>query len=108
MTTGPSGCFDKGIMPLQPVTYELPACWASYIINGDDSGIDSDEKEQANAFPARNNLPAPVSCSDESHFSWTNDSGNGLAGDVLEYTFLVEPTTPAPAANQCPYCSHFQ
>lgn len=74
---------------LEPVTYTLPAYWASYLINGDDSGISPEDKAEADAFLAQHNLPDPVSCSDEKWFSWHNDSDNKLGGDVLEYTFFV-------------------
>lgn len=75
---------------LNPATYTLPAYWASYLINGDASGISPEDKAQADTFLSREGLPMPVSCSDESWFSWRNDSYNGLGGDVLEYTFLIE------------------
>lgn len=77
---------------LDVLEFTLPAYWASYLINGDSSGIDDDDKAAADRFLQENNLPAPVSCSDESWFSWHNDSGNGLGGDVLEYSFLVPAT----------------
>lgn len=75
--------------PLQVVKYTLPAYWASYLINGDDSGIESEDVYYADKFMAENNLPMPVSCSEESWFAHSNDSSNRLAGDVLEYTFLI-------------------
>lgn len=73
---------------LEPITYVLPAYWASYLINGDDSGISPEDKAQADSFLKRESLPVPVSCSDEQYFSWHNDATD-LGGDVLEYTFLV-------------------
>lgn len=54
---------------LEPVTYTLPAYWASYLINGDASGISDNDRNQCDAFLAREGLPGPVSCSDESWFS---------------------------------------
>ena len=68
----------------------LPAYWASYLINDDESGLEGEDQYYADQFMARHNLPAPVSCSDESWFSRHNDSGNGLGGDVLEFTFLLD------------------
>ena len=67
---------------LETVTYTLPAYWASYLINGDASGIGDDDKRAADKFISDNSLPAPVSCSDESWFDHSNDAGT-LAGDVL-------------------------
>lgn len=73
---------------LTPLTYTLPAYWASYLINGDDSGIEAADKAAADKFLADHNLPAPCSCSDESWFAWNNDA-TLLGGDVMEYTFLI-------------------
>jgi hypothetical protein len=74
-------------------SYTLPAYWASYLINCDASGLDESEKEQADKFLAENGLPFPVGCSEESWFSWHNDSGNGLGGDVMKFAFVSESTT---------------
>ena len=75
----------------EAVVYTLPAYWASYLINGDASGMPASDLQACHAFLESHCLPMPVSCSDESWFSWTNDSGNGLGGDVLEFTFLTQP-----------------
>lgn len=74
---------------LNIITYTLPAYWATYLINGDDSGISDEDKQQCDSFLSRERLTMPVSCSDESWFSWHNDSGNNLGGDVMEYVFLI-------------------
>jgi hypothetical protein len=73
---------------LHEVVKVLPAYWASYLINGDDSGINADEKDTADKFLAEQKLPMPVSCTDEQYFKWGNDATT-LGGDVLEYTFLL-------------------
>jgi hypothetical protein len=78
---------------LEPVTYTLPAYWASYLINGDASGLEPADKAAADAFLARENLPGPVDCG-EQYFSRHNDAGTGLAGDVCDYTFLIQPAAP--------------
>jgi hypothetical protein len=75
---------------METTTLSLPAYWASYLINGDASGLEDGEQERVDEFLAREGLPAPVSCSDEAYFSRHNDAHIGLAGDVLHYTFLVE------------------
>ncbi len=67
-------------------TYILPAYWASYLINGDDSGISDTDKKNADFFLEYNNLGLPLSCSEESFFKWGNDFDT-MGGDVLEYTF---------------------
>lgn len=74
---------------LQQTTRTLPAYWASYLINGDDSGLTNElERSKIDDFLHREGLPMPVSCSDESYFKWGNDASD-LGGDVLEYTFLL-------------------
>ena len=74
-------------------TYILPVYWASYIINGDASSFSlHDDGDEELAF-IDNFLGTIdgycVNVGDESWFSWTNDSGNGLGGDVAEYTFIM-------------------
>lgn len=34
---------------MEEMTESLPACWAPFIINGDDSGLDEDEAAKASA-----------------------------------------------------------
>lgn len=74
-------------MKLSPLTIVLPAYWASYLVNGDASGITPEERANADAFLARHNLPAPVSCEDE-RFSHRN-AASALGGNVMDYTFLM-------------------
>jgi hypothetical protein len=70
------------------------AYWASYIINGDASGLAPREKALCHAWMRRELCPEEsiVDCGEESHFSWFyglytgDDSCSG--GDVLEYTVL--------------------
>ncbi len=46
--------------------HAAPACWASYYINGDASGIgDGEELYEADKFLADRNLPSPVGCGEE-------------------------------------------
>ena len=75
----------KATDKLKVVMYDLPAYWASYLINGDTS----ESFPEANKFLDKNGLPSPVSCSNEAWFSWNNDANTGLGGDVLTYTFLI-------------------
>lgn len=71
------------------ITYTLPACWASYLINGDGSGLVDSEMTQICDFLEREQLGSCIGCSDESWFARRNDSGDGLAGDVMTFTFFV-------------------
>ena len=76
---------------INTIQFTLPAYWASALINGDFSGVTENDIAAMNKFAARENikLESCLSCSDESWFSWHNDSGNGLGGDVMEFTFAV-------------------
>ena len=70
------------------------AYWASYLINGDASGIEDRDIALADAWLA--SLPEGahvVSCDDEAYFSWSygttcgDDSCQG--GDLLNYQILI-------------------
>lgn len=73
--------------------FTAPACWASYWINSDASGLeDSDIAEADAAFESiqartGHNSPHPCDCS-ESEFM--NRPDYGMAGDCCTYSFLVE------------------
>lgn len=68
-------------------TFTLPEYWASYLINGDFSGLDIVEKASIDTFLAAHPNLSCVDCSDEAWFQWRND-WNTTGGNVLEYTFL--------------------
>ena len=68
------------------VDYVLPSAWASYLVNGDASGLEEYEKAEADAFLAKEGLRECCDCS-ESFFSHRPDSG--LAGDCLNYRFKL-------------------
>ena len=81
---------------MKSATYTLPLYWASYLINLDATGLEAGEQEVIDRFLARESLDFPVTCSQEAYFSRHNDARTGLAGDVLDYTFLVNPKTVKP------------
>jgi len=78
-------------MSLEIVTGTAPSYWATYLINGDDSGLELDDKAQADQFIAW--LGAwPVGCEDAG-FMWTHDAMRvcgTLAADCQTYSALVE------------------
>ena len=64
------------------------ACWASYLINGDASGLSNEERELADAWLAREVAAngAIIDCG-EPYFTWHYDLFTGAAyrgGDVVE------------------------
>ena len=71
---------------ISPYTFEAPSYWASYLINGDYSGLEPSERAACDSFLRSEGLPAPVECSDESYIG----RFNGLQTELLEYTSLIE------------------
>lgn len=76
---------------IETTTFTLPSYWASYLINGDDSGIDDDDKTACDNFLAANPGWSCIGCEEFGFFSNTNDAGT-LAGDCLEYDFISTAT----------------
>ena len=76
-----------------PHIFTAPASWGSFLINGDDSGMDDDQIRQAKHFLAKVGMGWPVDASDEG-FSWTNDAfgwlGLHMGADIAVYTFLKD------------------
>ena len=68
--------------------YELPAYWASYLVNADASGISDDDQKECDDFLLKEELTA-WTCADvgEQYFSHSNDA-TSLGGDVARYTFV--------------------
>ena len=65
------------------ITYKLPAYWASYLINGDSSGLEESELQTVDSFLQANKDPHFVDCG-EQYFSHSNDATK-LGGDVCDY-----------------------
>jgi hypothetical protein len=74
-------------------TVTAPAYWASYLVNGDASGITPEEKAHADAWREREGVLNVVSCEEESRFTRHYQLYDPLAdctgGDVLDYTCEV-------------------
>jgi hypothetical protein len=71
----------------------LPTRWGSYFVNGDASGIDTDDKREADACLAwiRSDLCGGanfwcVDCGNEEGFRWAND-WNGIGDETARFTF---------------------
>ena len=66
-----------------------PSAWASYLINGDISGIDALDVQQCDAWIKRVALGLPVSC-DDAGFRWHHDADvdSPLGADCQEFIFL--------------------
>lgn len=76
------------------VYYTLPVYWASYLINGDATGLEDGEQERIDAFLRKHDLADAIDVSEDSWFAWRNDAGT-LGGDVATYTFPRRDRTEA-------------
>ncbi len=68
------------------------AYWASYLINGDASGLDDNERACADAFAEylTGGKGSIVDCGEDTFFAYP-ECGSHLWGDCVEYTALVRP-----------------
>ncbi|KRR22149.1 DUF6926 domain-containing protein [Bradyrhizobium retamae] len=79
-------------MALITVTGTAPSYWACYFINGDASGLDEEEIQQADKFIEWLGA-TPCSCEDDVGFLNWHDARRvcgTLAADCYTYTALVE------------------
>jgi hypothetical protein len=72
-------------MSFEVVTEVGFAHWASYLINGDASGLEDEDQRQADAWLEYVGLGDPVDVR-ELGFTW--NVWQGLSGEAAEYTFL--------------------
>jgi len=80
-------------MKLQVVEIIAPAYWASYLTNGDASGIGDEEAKRCDAFMAKHYPYVDVvDVKGEPFFSWSYDAygGDSEGGDLCEYVGLLE------------------
>lgn len=72
--------------------FVLPSFLASYLINGDDTGLRSDEVNALHDFMAQHDLEACLSCSDEDFPCSVHDytSVVDYGCDCLIYVFRVK------------------
>lgn len=82
---------------MMTVTGTAPAAWASYLINGDGSGLEADEADKAERFAdwlvsGQWQTGSIVSCSDDEFFCHRHDATQfgALAAMCVTYTALVE------------------
>jgi hypothetical protein len=74
----------------------LPQVWASYLINGDATGIEESDRLQADEYLTRHQLPTPVSCEPVGFRRRYGNDAAELGGDAElgqdceRYTFWIE------------------
>jgi hypothetical protein len=78
-------------MNIDVIEVTAPECWASYLINGDASGLDDNEQKACDSWLA--SLAPYTDCLDcldcvPAGFMWWHDArGYALAADCETYTF---------------------
>jgi len=77
---------------MRTVTLIAPAHWASYLINGDASGLDRAERWAVDAWLASEGLGLPVSC-EPAGFTAHHDATRfaPCAADCEAFDFLAAP-----------------
>lgn len=68
-------------------TLIAPSHWASYLINGDASGLGPDERHACDQWVRHVGLGSPVSCDDYGFASYHDARDFALAADCQTYTF---------------------
>lgn len=74
---------------METATYDLPAHWANALFYGDLTGLDEQDHEAMTQLVAGEQLPDPLSCSDEPFFAKYHDATPyGMpACNCLTFTF---------------------
>lgn len=79
---------------MRRITFEAPAHWASYLINGDASGLEKGEAERADAYvqghAPRSRINVVDVDADSVGFTWSFDlyGGDCAGGEIARYTAL--------------------
>jgi hypothetical protein len=75
---------------LRPIEAVAPSAWASFLINGDASGLEPDEVAAALAWVKRQAMGFPVSCEDAGYCKF-HDALNEApyAADCQSFVFLA-------------------
>jgi hypothetical protein len=74
--------------PMQLATLTAPTAWASYLINGDASGLEDAEVTTINVWLTAEGVGYCVNCTDAGFLSHHDASGFALAADCQTYTFI--------------------
>ena len=75
-------------MQQEMIELTLPTYWASYLIYGDDSGLQDGEALAIDAYLEEYQVGACINVENDDYISRVNDANTGLLGDVCTYTFL--------------------
>lgn len=75
---------------MKTLDYTLPECFASYLVNGDLSGLNNTDIEIINDFLENENLGACINVSEDSFFAWRHDCPKIGGATCAVFTFLVK------------------
>ena len=83
---------------MNQITYNLPAVWAPYLVNGDRDGLrfvsgNTHEIDLIDEWLQREELGPCLSCSQTPCFTWTPDGPVHLGAECLEFTFALHTQT---------------
>jgi hypothetical protein len=72
---------------LRYVSERMPAFWASYLINGDGSGMEASEVAACDGYVRKRGIVEVAEVSSEPEFTWSFGlyGGDAEGGEVLEY-----------------------
>ena len=89
------------------ITYNLPAVWAPYLVNGDRDALvfeagHTQEIDLIDEWLQREELGSCLSCSQTPCFTWKPDGPVGLGAESLKFTFALHTGSPPP--RQCWVC----
>ncbi len=76
------------MVKIQTAEYTLPTYWASYLVNGDASGLEDSEQAEIDRWLSDMEPGECVDMLDDSHFAHCNDASR-MGGDVATYTFIL-------------------
>lgn len=76
---------------METITLSAPACWASYLINGDASGLEPQDKIACDQWIQTEDIGLPLDCSEEEYFAWGHDAFHFMpvGATCLDYTFAL-------------------
>lgn len=72
------------------VELTAPSHWASYLINGDASGLDDEDEQAADEWIESLGYGSPADCRDEGFLHFHDAQEFAMPCDCQRYTFLIQ------------------
>jgi hypothetical protein len=91
--------FNQKTNPMTQISFNLPAVWAPYLVNGDRESLCFDagntrEIDLIDEWQMREALGSCLSCSEIPSFTWKPDGPIHLGAECLVFTFELHTETP--------------